>query len=55
MININGFIRPDYFKDYKGCNNCKFQPVPLQMCKWGKQRTYIEPICSEWEPKEEKK
>ena len=39
----------DFFKNYKGCRNCKHQPEPLQMCAWGKQRTIVELICSGWE------
>ncbi len=44
----------EYFKDYKGCKNCKFQPEPLQMCEYGKRRTVVELICSGWQKKEEK-
>lgn len=43
----------EYFKDYNGCRNCKHQPEPLQMCEWGKRRTYVELICSGWEKREE--
>ena len=42
----------DYFKDYKGCANCKHQPEPLRMCNWGRKRDHIELICSRWEKKE---
>ena len=39
----------EYFKDYNGCRNCKFQPEPMQMCEWRKHRTVVELICSGWE------
>ena len=42
----------EYFKEYKGCKNCKHQPEPLQMCDYGKHRQYVELICSGWEKKD---
>lgn len=42
----------EFFKDYNGCRNCKYQPEPLQMCEWGKRRTVVELICSGWERRE---
>lgn len=38
--------------NYEGCRNCKWQPSPLTMCDYGKRRTYVELICSAWEPKD---
>lgn len=48
---MSGMIRglKEFFKDYKGCRNCKYQPEPLQMCEWGKKQTRVELICSKWE------
>ena len=46
MIKRNGYLIPE---NYRGCNNCRHQPEPLRMCKWGEKRTIIEPICSRWE------
>lgn len=43
----------EYFKDYNGCRNCKFQPAPMQMCEYGKRKTTVELICSGWERREE--
>lgn len=42
----------EYFKEYEGCRNCKHQPEPLQMCEYGKKRTYVELICRGWEKKD---
>lgn len=50
-----GMVRElkEYFKEYKGCRNCKYQPEPLQMCEWGKRRQCVELICSGWGKKDE--
>jgi hypothetical protein len=40
------------FSDYKGCANCRHQPEPLRMCKWGEKWQCVELICSGWEKKE---
>ena len=50
----DGMIRgmKDFFKDYKGCRNCRHQPEPLTMCDYGKRRTRVELICIGWEPKD---
>lgn len=39
--------------DYKGCRNCKNQPEPLRMCKWGEQGGdgHLHFICPRWEHK----
>lgn len=52
----DGMVRglKEFFKDYKGCANCKHQPEPMQMCEWGKKRQRVEPICSGWEKKDER-
>lgn len=49
----DGMVRglKEYFKEYRGCRNCKHQPQPMQMCEWGKKRQRVEPICSGWEKK----
>ena len=54
VLRNDGMIRgmKDFFKDYKGCRNCKHQPAPLTMCDYGKRKTYVELICSGWEPKD---
>ena len=50
----DGMVRGlrEYFKEYKGCKNCKH----LQMCDYGKHRQYVsqshELICSRWEKKD---
>lgn len=46
---LRGLI--EYFKEYKGCRNCRYQPQPMQMCEWGKKRQFVELICSKWEKK----
>lgn len=43
----------DFFKDYKGCRNCKYQPQPLQMCKDRWNHKVVELICSGWERRKE--
>ena len=43
----------EYFKEYKGCRNCKHQPQPMLMCEWGKHRKRVELICSGWERRKE--
>ena len=50
----DGIVRgvKDFFKDYKGCRNCKHQPEPLTMCDYGKRKTYVELICTGWERKD---
>ena len=50
----DGMIRgvKDFFKDYKGCRNCKHQQKPLTMCDYGKRRNRVELICSGWERKD---
>ena len=50
----DGMVRglKEYFKEYKGCRNCKHQPQPMQMCEWGKKRQRVELICSGWEKKD---
>ena len=50
----DGMVRGlrEYFKEYKGCKNCKHQPEQLQMCDYGKRRQYVELICSKWEKKD---
>lgn len=55
IMTADGTIRgvKDFFKDYNGCRNCKHQPQPMQMCDYGKQRTYVELICSGWERKDD--
>lgn len=52
----DGMVRSlrEYFKEYKGCKNCKHQPEPLQMCDYGKHRQYVELICRGWEKKDER-
>ena len=57
MITEGDFIKvfeymDKYFSDYEGCRNCKYQPEPLRMCKWGEKRPLVELICSGWEKKE---
>ena len=50
----DGMVRGlrEYFKEYKGCKNCKHQPEPLQTCDYGKRKRYVELICSGWEKKD---
>lgn len=50
----DGMVRglKEYFKEYKGCRNCKHRPEPLQMCECGKKRQRVELICSGWEKKD---
>lgn len=50
----DGMVRGlrEYFKEYKGCKNCKHQPEQLEMCDYGKCRQYVELICSRWEKKD---
>lgn len=50
----DGIIRgvKDFFKNYKGCRNCKYQSEPLTMCDYGKQRNRVELICTGWERKD---
>lgn len=50
----DGMIRglKEYFKKYKGCRNCKYQPEPLQMCFYGKTRQHVELICGKWEERD---
>ena len=31
------------------CNNCKYQPDILQMCDYGKSKTYVMRMCPRWE------
>ena len=49
----SGMVRgmKEFFKDYKGCRNCKHQPEPLTMCEYGKNRTVVTLICHRWEKK----
>lgn len=51
MTASNGMVRgmKEFFKDYKGCRNCKHQPEPLQMCDWRMQHANIDLICHGWE------
>ena len=51
MIEINGRYYPDEYKNYAGCVNCKYQPEPFRMCKWGEKKDIVELICSGWELK----
>ena len=45
----------DFYADYQGCRNCRFQPEPLRMCKWGERRKYVEIICSRWRRRDDNK
>ena len=51
----NGMVRGlrEYFKDYKGCRNCKHQQEPLRMCDYGKSRKQVELVCSGWEKRDD--
>lgn len=42
-------VLKEFYKDYRGCRNCKYQPEPMQMCDWGKHKPVVELICSGWE------
>lgn len=35
-------------KDYQGCNNCEFQPSPMQICDWLRTETTVHMICPRW-------
>ena len=39
--------------EYKGCNNCKYQPGPLLTCDWLKTQTAMFMRCPRWEPREQ--
>lgn len=41
----------DYYKDYKGCANCKHQPMPLMTCEWLKTKKEVMVQCPRWEKK----
>lgn len=41
--------------EYKGCNNCKYQPGPLLTCDWLKTQTKVYLRCPRWSPKEQQK
>lgn len=41
-------------EEYKGCQNCKYQPEPLQTCDWLKNQKTFYRICPMWEIKERK-
>ena len=46
MKNINRFFCPE---NYRACNNCKYQPEPLRMCRYGETLDHIEVVCKMWE------
>ena len=50
MNEKSGMVRGmrEFFKDYKGCRNCKHKTDPYVMCEYGKDRSG-KLICPGWE------
>lgn len=42
-------INQDHMETVRNCNNCKYQPGPLLMCAWMKEKSEVYLKCPKWE------
>lgn len=42
-------INQDHIETMRNCNNCKYQPGPLLMCAWMKEKSEVYLKCPRWE------
>lgn len=39
----------EIIENTRNCNNCRFQPGPLLMCAWMKEKSEVYLKCPRWE------
>ena len=55
MIEYRGWLFPDEYKDYNGCNNCQYQSIPLTACYRPRSISSVYPMCRFWKKRKEVK